>query len=97
MDLPLLRLGERQQSWPMPEVRAAEWLRPAMAETTSYPRVQIDAHIDATRSVLLLCSNDVPGFVKRVKLREDGKNDLARMMREYRIEAEAKLQDRANA
>lgn len=60
-------------------------------------RVQIDANVDATKGILLLSSKQVPGFVKRVVLRPDGKNDLARAMRSYRAEAEGRLQDRANA
>jgi len=57
----------------------------------------VDAHVDATRGVLLLSSKQVPGYVRHVVLRRNRKNDLHRMMRIFRAEAEAKLQARANA
>jgi hypothetical protein len=42
-----------------------------------------------------LSTKQVPGFVRRIKLRSGRKNDLHRMMRIFRAEAEARLLQRA--
>jgi hypothetical protein len=60
-------------------------------------RVQVDAHVDATRGILLLSSKQVPGYVRRVVLRRNRKNDLHRMMRIFRAEAEVRLMKRGAA
>jgi hypothetical protein len=53
--------------------------------------ISVDAHVDATKGVVLLSTKQVPGFVRRVVLRRGRKNDLPKMMRLFRAEAEARL------
>jgi len=57
--------------------------------------IQVDAYVNATKGVVLLSTKQVPGFVRRVVLRPNRKNDLHRMMRIFRAEAETRLLRRA--